>query len=86
MTCESENWQAHSAFSDLTAITKLLAVEMDYVESAYDAACDGTDTKRTLKYRLENLEEIYDRVNDLADMVNVEENKTDDSDPCQEHC
>ena len=86
MTCESENWQAKSAYSDLMDIIKLVSIEMDYVTVEHDRSCSGTDKRKSLNFRQELLEETYDRLQDLADMVNVPENNPveDDTDECED--
>jgi hypothetical protein len=84
MTCEYDNLEAKAAYSDLLDTIKLLATEMDVVTTEHDRACDGTDKKRRLKYRLENLDEIYDRLCDLSERVNVQENEPVRDDECND--
>ena len=74
MSCNSTNWQAQSAFSDLNTIVKLVAIEMDNIEEAIALETRGTKEYKKLSVRKERLEEIYDRTSDLAEIVNVPEN------------
>ena len=74
MSCDSNNWQAQSAFSDLNTIVKLVAIEMDNIEEAIVIEEKGTSVHKALSVRRVRLEEIYDRVSDLAEVVNVPEN------------
>ena len=37
MTCEYDNLEAKAAFSDLIDTIKLWSIEMDYVETEYEA-------------------------------------------------
>ena len=84
MSCDSNNWQAQSAFSDLNTIVKLVAIEMDNIEEAIALEEKGTSLHKALSVRRVRLEEIYDRVSDLAEVVNVPENdhKECDDDDC----
>ena len=84
MSCESENWQAKAAFSDLIDTIKLWSVEMDYVQTEYDEEPSCTEHKKRLLSRLHNLDEVYDRLCDLSEMVNVPENEPVKDDECDD--
>ena len=86
MSCNSENWQANSAFSDLTDIVKLVSVEMDNIEDSIGMQEKGTREYRELIVRKQRLDEIYDRVSDLAEMVNVPENDHQECDDDDCNC
>ena len=80
MSCDSENWQAKSAYSDLEKCIELLSYEMDCVQDEYNRTDDNTKAKHALKHRIIGQEELYDRLHDLKEMVNVSENKPEDQD------
>jgi len=84
MSCESENWQAKATFSDLIDTIKLWAIEMDYVETDYEAEPWCTRKKVELLKRLNVCEEVYDRLCDLSEMVNVPENEPVKDDECDD--
>ena len=84
MSCESENWQAKAAFSDLIDTIKLWATEMDYVETDYEAEPSCTRKKVELLKRLNVCEEVYDRLCDLSEMVNVPENEPVKDNECKD--
>tara|TARA_R110000851_G_scaffold308375_1_gene467257 strand:- start:196 stop:462 length:267 start_codon:yes stop_codon:yes gene_type:complete len=82
---ETENYQAKAAFNDLDTIKNMIGIEMDYVDAEANADTSYFDDKEKVK-RWKNLEETYDRICDLMDVVNVEENDSccsDDSDECE---
>lgn len=74
MTCEESNCQITAVYSDLQAIQALVAKEMDYVSDEYQSTDDNTRKKWVLKHRAIRLDEVYDRLSDLLDAVNVPEN------------
>ena len=86
MSCDSNNWQAQSAFSDLNTIVKLVAIEMDNIEEAIVMEEKGTSVHKALSVRRVRLEEIYDRVSDLAEVVNVPENDHEECDDDDCNC
>ena len=86
MSCDSNNWQAQSAFSDLNTIVKLVAIEMDNIEEAIVIEEKGTSVHKALSVRRVRLEEIYDRVSDLAEVVNVPENNHEECDDDDCNC
>ena len=86
MSCDSNNWQAQSAFSDLNTIVKLVAIEMDNIEEAIVMEEKGTSVHKALSVRRVRLEEIYDRVSDLAEVVNVPENNHEECDDDDCNC
>ena len=86
MSCDSNNWQAQSAFSDLNTIVKLVAIEMDNIEEAIVIEEKGTSAHKALSVRRVRLEEIYDRVSDLAEVVNVPENDHEECDDDDCNC
>jgi len=91
MTCEIENWQAKAAFSDIISIIKLHSQQMDYFEMSLVNVKVGTKKEKELEDMRTISEEVYDRLHDLADMVNVKENEsskeddTCDDDNCDCH-
>jgi hypothetical protein len=86
MSCDSNNWQAQSAFSDLNTIVKLVSIEMDNIEEAIVMEEKGTREHKALSVRRVRLEEIYDRVSDLAETVNVPENNHEECDDDDCNC
>jgi len=74
MSCESNNWQAKSAYSDLNAISEIIAGEMDHIEEAICQVEEGTNAHNALSVRRRRMEEAFDRISDLAETVNVPEN------------
>ena len=74
MSCESNNWQAKSAFSDLNAISDIIAKEIDSIETAICQVEQGTNEYKSLSVRRVRMEEAFDRISDLAETVNVPEN------------
>ena len=83
MSCDSENWQAKSAYSDLKDCIELLSYEMDCVQDEYQETADNTKAKHFLKTRIIRQEELFDRLHDLMEMVNVPENE-DRNDECDD--
>jgi hypothetical protein len=75
MPCEIENWQARAAFSDIIDTLKLHSQIMDYLEMELVNAKVGTKKEKNLEDMRTISEEVYDRLHDLADMVNVKENE-----------
>ncbi len=91
MTCNEPNCQAVAVYSDLNCILELVANEMDCVAEDYDRTKDNTYAKMDLKKRAISLDELYDRISDLIEVVNVPENepikdKKCDDDDCDCHC
>lgn len=84
MTCEYDNLEAKAAFSDLIDTIKLLSIEMDYLEDEYDEEPKCTNKHLELVQRLNNLEEIYDRLCDLSERVNVPDNEPVKNDECND--
>jgi len=75
MTCNEPNCQAVAVYSDLNCILELVANEMDCVAEDYDKTKDNTYAKMDLKKRAISLDELYDRISDLIEVVNVPENE-----------
>jgi hypothetical protein len=84
MTCEYDNLEAKAAFSDLIDTIKLMSIEMDFVQTEYDEEPSCTENKKTLILRLRNLDEVYDRLLDLSERVNVPENEPVKDDECND--
>lgn len=93
MSCDSENWQAKSAYSDIIDTIKLISIEMDFLEIELDETellLPKTKTKehkaiiRELKERINRMNEVYDRLCDLSEMVNVPENEPVKDDECDD--
>jgi len=81
MSCDSERWQSEAAYSDMKSCLSLLEKEMDMLEEDKTQATrterivfNGEIRARYLKSRYQSLEELYDRLSDLLDMVNCKEN------------
>jgi len=84
MTCEYDNLEAKAAFSDLIDTIKLVAIEMDYLEDEYVEEPKCTNKHLELVARLNNLEEVYDRLCDLSEKVNVPDNDPVTDDECDD--
>ena len=84
MTCEYDNLEAKAAFSDLIDTIKLWSIEMDYVQTEYDEEFLCTEHKKRLLSRLHNLDEVYDRLCDLSERVNVPDNEPVKDDKCDD--
>lgn len=86
MTCEESNCQVTAVYSDLLAIQELVSKEMDYVLDDYQSTKNNTREKWILKHRTIRLNEVYDRLSDLLDVVNVPENIPDNGLNKDEEC
>jgi len=86
MSCESNNWQAKSAFSDLNAISDIIAKEIDSIETAICQVEQGTNEYKSLSVRRVRMEEAFDRICDLAETVNVPENNHEECDDDDCNC
>tara|TARA_B110000467_G_C18297522_1_gene469025 strand:+ start:1250 stop:1522 length:273 start_codon:yes stop_codon:yes gene_type:complete len=84
MTCEEPNCQATAIYSDLKAILALVSKEMDCVSEEYDDTENHTKRKMHLKERAIRLDETYDRISDIIEIVNVPENETKENDECDD--
>jgi len=86
MTCDEPNCQAIAVYSDLNCILELVSKEMDCVEDEYHKTQDNTHAKINLKERAISLDEIYDRISDLIEVVNVPENEPIKDKECDDDC
>ena len=84
MSCDNTNCQATAVYSDLKAILELVSNEMDYVSEDYQKTEDNTPRKMSLKQRAIRLDEMYDRVSDLIEVVNVPENERKENEECDD--
>jgi len=84
MTCEYDNLEAKAAFSDLIDTIKLVSIEMDYLEDEFVEEPMCTKKHLEIVERLHNLEEIYDRLCDLSEKVNVADNDPVTDDECDD--
>lgn len=93
MSCDSENWQAKSAYSDIIDTIKLISIEMDCLEIELDETelllpknknKEQRAIIRELKERIDRMNEVYDRLCDLSEMVNVPENEPVEDDECND--
>jgi|TARA_B110001454_G_scaffold149401_1_gene138785 hypothetical protein len=86
MTCDKPDCQAVAVYSDLNCILDLVSKEMDWVAEDYHKTKDNTHAKMNLKERAISLDELYDRVSDLIEVVNVPENEPIKDDKCDDDC
>ena len=85
MTCKDDNCSTISAvYSDLNCIIELVSKEMDYVAEDYRKTEDNTYAKMDLKKRAISLDEVYDRLKDLVETVNVPENEPNKDNECDD--
>ena len=96
MTCDGDMCSSTRAiYQDLEAIQELVALEMDCITTTRQEMLSDKRERKTgdilqLRERTISLEEAYDRLGDILEVVNVEENKTDaekecDDDDCNCH-
>lgn len=97
MNCNEDICSSTRAiYQDLEAIQELVALEMDCITTTRQEMLSNKRERKNgdilqLRERIISLEEAYDRLGDILEVVNVEENKTDtekecDDDDCDCHC
>jgi hypothetical protein len=82
------NYEAKAAFNDLNTIKDMIGKEMD----AHDEVANNNENhfdSPSNRSRWKNLEEAYDRICDLMDVINVKENDvccSGEDDDCETPC
>ena len=90
MTCDEDMCSsARAIYNDLEAIQELVVDELDCItQTRKEMLRNERERKKgdilQLRERTTSLEEIYFRLGDILDVVNVEENKTDSEKECDD--
>ena len=83
------NYEAKAAYNDLETIKDMIGKEMDYIDDEANINPEHFDVELN-KVRWRNIEEVYDRVCDLMEAINVSQNdiccSEDDDDECEANC